>query len=391
MGKSALYDHKRAGSLFLFSSSFLFSYFPSFVRSWWQFVGPRSFLRISKKKPDALLFFFSSSFAEQVLDRSTDQSIDMSRAWSQRDTFPGEVLCNGAYKVGESIGRGGFGNVHVGLRLAPCSSGAVEASARVEVEEEKEETITRATTSLTPKSEAVEDTGESGGAGNSSSSGGGSGTAPTAQHEPAGARSKLNRPLVVLGTGPRVKLPVAPQRTVAVKQIKGPASTSYRGGDVQPSGAPEREARFLAMLNDADRRRHQNIIELYDVFVDSGRLFLILELCVVDLYAIIRGGRDMPVETSASSSSKDLPPLPPSDIKTYASAILKAVAHCHEHGIVHQDLKPDNFFLSRSGDLKLGDFGLARQANTTPTTPVLAKACVWCVRWVGSVCFNDVC
>ena len=336
------------------------------------------------------LFLFISFLTEHLLDQSTDRPIDqpgrqagsMSRAWSQRDTFPGEVLCNGAYKIGESIGRGGFGNVHVGLRLAPFSSSAhgeaSEASALLE-NAGKASNKQLKTAAQTSKSDSHENTGESDGAGGGLSGSSSSSTlaegsaAASGQLEPAGA-SKTSNCLVVLGTGPRVNVPVAP-RAVAVKQVKGPTSASYRGGDAQPSGAPEREARFLAVLNDAERR-HRNIIELYDVFADSGRLFLVLELCVVDLYSIIRGGRDMPVETSAS---KELPPLPPSDIKTYASAILKAVAHCHEHGIVHQDLKPDNFFLSRSGDLKLGDFGLARESNTTPTTPVLAKACVWFV------------
>ncbi|CAN1803727.1 eIF-2-alpha kinase GCN2 [Linum perenne] len=40
--------------------------------------------------------------------------------------------------------------------------------------------------------------------------------------------------------------------------------------------------------------------------------------------------------------------------------LVDGVAHIHEHGIIHRDLKPPNIFLDTKGEVKIGDFGLAK-------------------------------
>ncbi|CAM4920101.1 unnamed protein product [Rotaria socialis] len=51
------------------------------------------------------------------------------------------------------------------------------------------------------------------------------------------------------------------------------------------------------------------------------------------------------------------------DAKTVQSffwQLLQGLSYCHEHSVLHRDLKPQNLLLTKNGQLKLADFGLAR-------------------------------
>lgn len=58
----------------------------------------------------------------------------------------------------------------------------------------------------------------------------------------------------------------------------------------------------------------------------------------------------------------------PNDPKEYwriLRQILEALSHIHSQGIIHRDLKPMNIFIDRNNDVKVGDFGLAKNIHRT--------------------------
>ena len=49
----------------------------------------------------------------------------------------------------------------------------------------------------------------------------------------------------------------------------------------------------------------------------------------------------------------------------YASQMISAVAYAHQSGLIHCDIKPDNFILFENDHLRLGDFGIAKVSRST--------------------------
>jgi len=52
--------------------------------------------------------------------------------------------------------------------------------------------------------------------------------------------------------------------------------------------------------------------------------------------------------------------LHPETVRSFMYQLLKGTAYCHSNRVLHRDLKPQNLLINRKGELKLGDFGLAR-------------------------------
>jgi eukaryotic-like serine/threonine-protein kinase len=110
---------------------------------------------------------------------------------------------------------------------------------------------------------------------------------------------------------------------------------------------PKRVERFRDEARTASSLNHPNICTIYEVGEQDGELFIAMEYVEGrPLSEFLREG-GMAVET----------------LLRYGRQICAALEHAHEHGIVHRDLKPVNVVVTRNGDAKILDFGLAKRTD----------------------------
>lgn len=99
----------------------------------------------------------------------------------------------------------------------------------------------------------------------------------------------------------------------------------------------KREGQALAKIE------HQNIVKAYSFFKEDGLPCLTLEW----------------IEGRTLADNIVSGPLPSTEVKRIAEAVLSGLTAVHEHGLLHRDLKPDNIMLGRDGRIVLADFSLA--------------------------------
>src|SRR3954469_13183108 len=103
-----------------------------------------------------------------------------------------------------------------------------------------------------------------------------------------------------------------------------------------------REAQAAARLN------QPNVVGVFDTGSDDGTHYIVMEFVEGRTLAdfLSRGGR-----------------LLPERAVELAAAVCSALTEAHKAGIVHRDIKPGNIMVTRSGEVKVMDFGIARAAS----------------------------
>ncbi|KAL6871577.1 hypothetical protein ACP4OV_014406 [Aristida adscensionis] len=108
----------------------------------------------------------------------------------------------------------------------------------------------------------------------------------------------------------------------------------------------KREVKILKAL-----QGHENVVHFYNAFEDDNYVYIVMELC--------EGGELL--DRILAKGSKDSR-YSEKDAAVIVRQMLKVAAECHLHGLVHRDMKPENFlFKSTKEDspLKATDFGLS--------------------------------
>lgn len=100
----------------------------------------------------------------------------------------------------------------------------------------------------------------------------------------------------------------------------------------------EREARAIARLS------HPNVVQIYDIHSGEDSLSLLLEFVEGETLGNLLKRRGV---------------LPYGLALKITTDVLAGLEEAHKHGIIHRDLKPDNILISRTGAVKITDFGLA--------------------------------
>ncbi|OWZ21165.1 Cell division protein kinase [Phytophthora megakarya] len=112
--------------------------------------------------------------------------------------------------------------------------------------------------------------------------------------------------------------------------------------EAEDEGIPSTAIREISLLKEL---QHCNIVRLYNIVHTERKLTLVFEYLDQDLKKyldVCEKGLEKPI------------------LKSFLYQLLRGIAYCHQHRVLHRDLKPQNLLINREGELKLGDFGLAR-------------------------------
>jgi len=128
------------------------------------------------------------------------------------------------------------------------------------------------------------------------------------------------------------------ERTLALKTVRF-------DGPSQSFSVSEAKARFLKEAKISGRLQHPNIVTVFDVGEDEGVLYLAMEY--------ISGG-------ALSQRLTDGLEFPIHERIRILAEVADALAHAHQRGVIHRDVKPANILLTEASVAKVTDFGIGK-------------------------------
>lgn len=111
--------------------------------------------------------------------------------------------------------------------------------------------------------------------------------------------------------------------------------------------------RFKAEIETLKKLRHPNIVQLYGYGEHDGHLFYAMELVE---------GRTLQEELQSGKR------FDWREVGRIGIEICQGLKHAHDVGVIHRDLKPANLLVSKDGEIKLSDFGIAKLYGMTHLT-----------------------
>jgi serine/threonine protein kinase len=125
---------------------------------------------------------------------------------------------------------------------------------------------------------------------------------------------------------------------------------------------PGQGQHFLAEARTTARCHHENIVVIHDVGEHDGHPYMVFE------YLEGQTLREWLNEhATAAAASEQYAAVPAGRAVELMLPVVRALAYAHERGIVHRDLKPENILLTRSGSIKVVDFGIAKLLSAVPS------------------------
>jgi len=116
--------------------------------------------------------------------------------------------------------------------------------------------------------------------------------------------------------------------------------------------------RFIREAEIGKKLNHPNIVKIYNVFKEDDEIYILMEYVEGNTLAEL-------MKNNTNKFSYDF-------IRKFIILVCDALSYANKIGIIaHRDLKPQNIMITKSGDIKIMDFGIAKTIGSSITTSTL--------------------